>query len=487
MGGIPPLQLPVPAMPGAPLPTRIIAPARAPAAQIHPLGTDGFRYWTAAEALRRAATFWTTAGARAWHPDVGASIPVRLDDGVDLNAYYARNDYPPEDVKQGLSFFHDTVRDAATRRQTTVFSGESPDVVAHELGHAVLDSLKPALFELASIEAAAFHESFGDMSAILTALQLPSVRQAVLEETDGSLQRNSSVSRVAEQLGFAIRQRNPAAVDRDSLRNAANSFVYVDPLTLPSTGPATQLTRAAHNFSRVFTGAFLEALGGMVSRLASRPRVEDVQQASFDMGRLLAQGAAAAPVSTKFFQAVAEQMVLADGSLFAGKYAEALTTAFIRRGLMSVRSLAAPEAVGATPARAAAAAARFSAAAAGRAPRRAAASEKAVEVAIDGAAVGLAVKTLYVNAPPVDDVSSAPPSMMAGVAARETLVIPRITDVQAFVEALIVRGRVSLPAAAGRRRGLVASLSHGRKHATHYLTTRTDEALELKRIAFECC
>ena len=45
------------------LPTRIIAPARAPAAQVHPLGTDGFRYWTAAEALRRSAAFWATAGA----------------------------------------------------------------------------------------------------------------------------------------------------------------------------------------------------------------------------------------------------------------------------------------------------------------------------------------------------------------------------------------------------------------------------------------
>ena len=168
------------------------------------------------------------------------------------------------------------------------------------------------------------------------------------------------------------------------------------------------------------------------------------------MGRLLAQAAAAAPVSTKFFQAVAEQMVLVDSSLFGGKYAEALTTAFVRRGLMSVRSLAAPDAVGATPARAAAAAARFSAAAAGRAPRRAAStSDTPVEVAIDGAALGLAVKTVYVNAPPVDDVSAPPVSMMAGVAARETLVMPRITDVQAFVEALIVRGRVSLPAASG--------------------------------------
>jgi hypothetical protein len=488
MGGVPPLQLAVPAMPGTRLPTRIIAPARTPVAQVYALGTDGFRYWTAAEALRRSAAFWTKAGARGWHRDVGASIPVRLDDGVDLNAYYARNNFPPEDIKQGLSFFHDAVRDSATGRQTTVFSGESPDVVAHELGHAVLDSLKPALFELASIEAAAFHESFGDMSAILTALQLPSVRQAVLEETDGNLRRNSSVSRVAEQLGFAIRQRNPAGVDRDSLRNAANAFIYVDPLTLPSTGPATQLTRAGHNFSRVFTGAFLEALGGMVTRLAARPRVADVEQASADMGRLLADAVAAAPVSTKFFQAVAEQMVLVDRSVFAGKYAEALTTAFVRRGLMSVRSLAAPEAVSAPPARAAAAAARFSAAAAGRAPRRAAStSDTPVRVAIDGAALGLAVETLYVSAPPVDDVSAPPASMMAGVAARESLVLPRLTDVQAFVEALIVRGRVSLPVTEGRRRGLVASLSQARKHATHYLEKRPDDALELKRIAFECC
>ena len=229
LGGLPTLQRPAPAMPGRTLRTKIIAPATAPEARVHSVGSAGFRYWTAAEALRRAAAFWAASGAKAWHRDVGAALPVRLDDGVDLNAYYARTDFPAEDIKQGLSFFHDTVRDVTTGRNVTVFSGESPDVVAHELGHAVLDTLKPVLFEIASIEAAAFHESFGDMSAILTALQLPTVRQAVLEETDGNLRRNSSVSRVAEQLGFAIRQRSPSAVDRDSLRNAANHH----PLPLP--------------------------------------------------------------------------------------------------------------------------------------------------------------------------------------------------------------------------------------------------------------
>lgn len=476
-------------MPGTPLPTRIIAPAPAPAAQVHTVGTPAFRYWTAAEALRRSAAFWSAAGARAWHPQIGASIPVRLDDGVDLNAYYARNDFAPEDIKQGLSFFHDTVRDVTSNRDVTVFSGESPDVVAHELGHAVLDTLKPVLFEVASIEAAAFHESFGDMSAILTALQLPTVRQAVLEETDGNLRRNSSVSRVAEQLGWAIRQRSPAAVDRDSLRNAANSFLYVDPLTLPSSGPAAQLSRAPHNFSRVFTGSFLEALGGIVLKLASRPRVDDVEQATADMGRLLVRGIVDAPVSTKFFQAVAEQMLLADAALFSGKYAEALTTAFVRRNLIPVRSLAAPDAVGATPARAAAAAARFSATAAGRrTTTRAAASDSPVRLALDGATLGLAAKTLYVTAPPVDDAAVGAATMMAGMTMREATATPRTADIQAFCESLIVRGRVSMTGATtGRRRSLVSSFSEARKHATHYLDRQTDESVELKRIAFECC
>ena len=94
------------------------------------------------------------------------------DEGVDLNAFYDRN---------GLHFFHGTVRG------TKIYSGESPDVVCHELGHAVLDALKPQLFDVASIEAAAFHESFGDCSAMLSNLMLPSFRHGVLDETDGRL------------------------------------------------------------------------------------------------------------------------------------------------------------------------------------------------------------------------------------------------------------------------------------------------------------
>src|SRR5207237_4145036 len=141
-------------------------------------------------ALRRGADFWGALLPRStrWQP--GRTLRVTLDAGVDLNAYYDR---------RGLSFFHDTVG------RTMVYSGESPDVVCHELGHAVLDTLRPQLWNAASDEVAAFHESFADMSAILSALQLPALREAVLAETGGKLFRSSRLSRLAEQLGWAFR------------------------------------------------------------------------------------------------------------------------------------------------------------------------------------------------------------------------------------------------------------------------------------------
>ena len=52
------VQRPVPVLRDQPFPTRIVNPSSAPEAKPHPPGTAGFRYWGAAEALRRAADFW---------------------------------------------------------------------------------------------------------------------------------------------------------------------------------------------------------------------------------------------------------------------------------------------------------------------------------------------------------------------------------------------------------------------------------------------
>src|SRR5437016_4811312 len=52
------IQRPIPVLRDQSLPIRIVHPARAPEAKPHAPGSAEFRYWTAAEALRRSADFW---------------------------------------------------------------------------------------------------------------------------------------------------------------------------------------------------------------------------------------------------------------------------------------------------------------------------------------------------------------------------------------------------------------------------------------------
>jgi hypothetical protein len=249
-----PVTRPAPALVQPRLGLSLVGPE--PPARVYEHGTRGFRYWNAADSLGRGVGYWgriLPADAR-WH--AGRPLIVDLDAGVDLNAYYDR---------QELCFFHATVRGVA------VYSGESPDVLCHELGHALLDAIRPQLWNAASIEVASFHESFGDISAMLSALELESVRDMVLADTGGKLARASRVSRLAEQLGWAIRQSHPDAVDADCLRNAVNSFFYRQPESLPPMAPASALSSEPHSFSRVFTAAWLESLSEMLDRRGASP------------------------------------------------------------------------------------------------------------------------------------------------------------------------------------------------------------------------
>lgn len=61
-----------------------------------------------------------------------------------------------------------------------VFTCLSHDIVTHELGHAVLDGLKPCYSEVTSPETAAFHEYFGDALAITASLGIRELLAAVV-------------------------------------------------------------------------------------------------------------------------------------------------------------------------------------------------------------------------------------------------------------------------------------------------------------------
>ena len=448
------IQVPAPDLSRPPLPLRITNPDQEPAAKLYDKGTPEFRYWGAAGALSRAATYWGALipEGTSWQP--GPPLPVILDGGEDLNAFYDR---------RALNFFHGQGADG-----NLVFSGESPDVVCHELGHGVLDALRPELFNAMSLEIPAFHESFADMSAILTALQVSRVRDAVLRETGGHIDHASSLSRLAEQLGAAIRAQAPDAVDPDCLRNAANSLFYQDPENLPSSAPASTIAQEPHSFSRVFTGAFLEALAGMLLAVSPNPSSADLLNVSNSMGRLLVAAVQSAPAVPEFYSQVAAALVQADAQ-DGGRFAVPLKSAFVRRGILSPHAATAVGSLGravmAAPAMAAAITAR------GRV------NELPLQ-AIDGAQYGLGSIPLFVHVPTQPRTVTALAAGPGGGA-----VSPPSSDraARVFVEHLMRLGRVDFGPHAGP-----GTLVHPRARKTHMVERLDGGALVLRRRLFYC-
>jgi hypothetical protein len=447
---LPTIQLPVPTLAKAPLKLRIKGTAVKPG--IYNTGTPQFRYWNAAASLRRGADFWAPLlGVTRWQP--GSVLPVGLDEGADLNAYYDRSE---------LAFFHDTAGGKV------VYSGESPDVACHELGHACLDAHRPELWDAPYIEAGSFHESFGDMSAILSALQLPSVRAVAIAGIKG--RKTSQLSRLAEQLGWALRQIDPTLVNKDCLRNAYNNFHYVDPQNLPDDAPASQLCAEVHSFSRVFTGAFYDILGGMLKIRSKTPKDADLVAVAKDAALLLMDATTAAPVQPDYYAQVASHMIDADTARFGGKYRSALTATFVKRKMIP------PQAVkGLAPVKGKAAKAVGMAAGAAAKPPK----PQIHKVALSAKDFGLADGKLIVDAP----VEQKPfPMASAGILHKN---IDTAANVQQaahrFVKMLFARDRVEKapqPQAA-------APAAHGRHPRTHALV-ETAEGMKLVRRRFDC-
>src|SRR5213592_1584401 len=86
-----PIDRPAPDLSPGSLPIRI--KDTAPPIGKHPVGTPAFRYWTAADALARAGAFWTTfLGGTTWQTASRPKLPVALDESIQLNAFYSRDD-----------------------------------------------------------------------------------------------------------------------------------------------------------------------------------------------------------------------------------------------------------------------------------------------------------------------------------------------------------------------------------------------------------
>lgn len=263
----------------------------------------------------------------AWF--MGDVLPVVPRAGRDLNAYYDR---------AALRFFYTT--DSLTQR--TLYTCESSDVAAHECGHAILDAHHPDYWSSLHPETSAFHEAFGDLTALLTTLQFPSVRERLLRETNEDLRQSSNVTRLAEQLGKALFiEYGKNVAGATFLRDLVNTFRYRETWTLPATAPFTRLSSESHSFSRIFSGALYQILVGIyeANRKANKQVTADeaLVQARDVVGKMMATALVLAPPGDAVFRVMAMSFFKAEQQLFQGTYFEILKRVFSNRRILRVQ------------------------------------------------------------------------------------------------------------------------------------------------------
>jgi hypothetical protein len=283
--------------------------------------TPNFRYWNAAEAAKRGIDFWvpTMPPTAAWYCQ--AALEVRLDLGPIWNATYDR---------LSLNFYTGQLSQGVI-----IYSSNSADMVCHELGHAVLDAIRPDLWQSGNQEVSAFHEAFGDVSAILCALQVDTIRSSVMALTGGSY-CSSRLSRIAEQFGSSLYTVFPDDAEPLCLRDAYNHFCYAPPSSLTPAGPSLILTGSVHSFSRIFSGALLQILCGMLATNPS-PTQNELHDVTLDLRDIMIEAVRSAPLVPQYYAAVAAEMLTAAATRSAA-YATVFRDVFVARLILSAET-----------------------------------------------------------------------------------------------------------------------------------------------------
>lgn len=285
------------------------------------VGTPGFVRWQARQAAILAVETWEKVlGSPFSNWSVGVANPKRLalqpDAGQDLNAYYNR---------ASVSFFHFPVGGS------TAFSGSSTDVVAHEVGHGVLDASRPDLWSSNFLETGGFHEAFGDVTAILTALSDKKTRVALLAAS-ANLGTANTVEATAEDLSNAIRLVLGPSHPASKPRRALNTFKWQLPATMPTNGGPDVMTAEVHSIARIMSGCFWDTLRAVFAAGSVRTE-KTLWNAAVITGRVFYEGARTAPITPRFFQAVGRSMVLADDSMYAGAHRAIIGAAFAQHNI----------------------------------------------------------------------------------------------------------------------------------------------------------
>jgi hypothetical protein len=162
------------------------------------------------------------------------------------NAYYSSN-YPSLNFGYFDSLF----------RPETVWTCLSHDIIAHELGHAILDSFRPLFLYTEEIDTHALHEAFGDLVALFSALEHPALVDRLYKESGGDMRHPTLISGLAEEFGIGMKGSGTPY-----LRSGLEGPHY-DPCE----------PKEEHARSKIWTAAIYEILSEVVATLAP-PEIE---------------------------------------------------------------------------------------------------------------------------------------------------------------------------------------------------------------------
>lgn len=259
-------------------------------------------------------------------PTARLTIDPRV--GAGANAFYSEQD-------RMLGFYSFTVRDE------TLHTADSADVVSHEMAHAILDGIRDLYNECFGLGPTAFHESFGDMTAVLVALHDDSLVRRLLELTDGNLRLENFIASVAEYMIDRLRAEYTQHVRGHTiyLRNALNNLTNkpFDELHYTLDNPEFELGRQSHNYSRLFTGAFYDLLVAVYEEecKTSQPQLA-VHRTREILGYLLICAIEIGPVGEFDFGDMARAFLMADVLVYEGQHVELQKRVFAQRGILSL-------------------------------------------------------------------------------------------------------------------------------------------------------
>jgi hypothetical protein len=121
----------------------------------------------------------------------------------EANAYYSP-------IKKALLFGYFTAsRDDPGNNLPggMVFTCLSHDIIAHEVSHALLESLHPRFIEPSNVDVLALHEAFADIVALFQHFSYPEVLRHQIARTRGDLSSDNLLGELAQQFGQAIGHR----------------------------------------------------------------------------------------------------------------------------------------------------------------------------------------------------------------------------------------------------------------------------------------